>query len=104
MEASSAIAGLKERQAALGVRDKGSAYNVDMSAVAELGNMLDVAQVIVASALARQESRGCHHRTDFPKQDDENWLKRTVATVTPDGPALDYTPVVITQWNPQGGA
>ena len=100
MEASSAVAGLKERHAALGVRDKGSAYNMDMAAVAELGNMLDVAQVIVASALARQESRGCHHRTDFPQQDNENWLKRTVATVTPDGPALDYTPVVITQWNP----
>ena len=104
MEASSAVTGLKDRHAALGVRDKGSAYNVDMAAVAELGNMLDVAQVIVASALARQESRGCHHRTDFPQQDNDNWLKRTVATVTPDGPALDYTPVVITQWNPQGGA
>ena len=104
MEASSAVAMLMERHAALGVRDKGSAYNVDMVAVAELGNMLDVAQVIVASALARQESRGCHHRTDFPKQDDKNWLKRTVATVSPDGPALDYAPVVITRWNPQGGA
>ncbi len=103
-EASTAVAMLKKRHAALGVRDKGSAYNVDIVSVAELGNMLDVAQVIIASALARQESRGCHHRTDFPQRDDENWLKRTVAKVSGDGPVLDYAPVVITQWNPQGGA
>ena len=63
--------------------------------------MLDVAQAIVASAQAREESRGAHHRTDFPQRDDANWLKHTVVSRTPDGPALDYRPVAITQRQPQ---
>lgn len=41
----------------------------------ELQNMLTIARVIVRSALRRQESRGVHCRTDFPKSD-EAWLKR----------------------------
>ncbi|MEE8159748.1 MAG: FAD-dependent oxidoreductase [Dehalococcoidia bacterium] len=102
-EAASTVANLKERHARMGVQDKGSVYNMDMASVAELGNMLDVAEVIIASALGRQESRGCHHRTDFPQRDDAGWLKHTVATISQQGPSLDYKPVVITQWNPQGG-
>ena len=102
-EAASTVASLKERHASLGVQDKGSAYNMDMVSVSELGNMLEVAEVIIASALSRQESRGCHHRTDFPQRDDANWIKHIVATTSQQGPSLDYKPVVITQWTPQGG-
>ena len=36
--------------------------------------MLLTARAILASALMREESRGAHFRTDFPKQDDRNWL------------------------------
>ncbi len=42
----------------------------------ELQNMLTVAQVMVASALRREESRGVHLRSDFPEQDDKHWQRR----------------------------
>ena len=57
--------------------------------------MLDVAEAIVTAATRREESRGAHQRTDFPKRDDENWMKHTLSyadygthTVT-----LDFRPV-----------
>ncbi len=91
---------LKGRYARVAISSAGGAYNPSLSAFLELGNMLDVAQVIVASALARQESRGAHYRTDFPQRDDASWLKHTIASYTPDRPSLAYKPVVITQWQP----
>ena len=62
--------------------------------------MLDLAEVTVASALPRQESRGAHSRVDYPQRDDEKWLKHTLAYYTPEGPRLEYKPVTITQWPP----
>ena len=92
-KAANAVAKLQERHGALGIRDKSGAYNVELRTIREVGNLLDVAQVIIASAEARQESRGCHFRSDFEERDDENWMKRTVATHSEDGPSLDYEPV-----------
>ena len=92
-KAANTVAKLQERFGALGVRDKSGAYNVELRAIREVGNMLDVAQVIIASAEARQESRGCHYRSDYESRDDENWMKRIVATHTDEGPKLDYEPV-----------
>ena len=77
------------------------AYNPSLSSLVELGNMLDVAQVIVASALAREESRGAHYRTDFPERDDTNLLQHTIASHAPEEPVLNHKPVIITQWQPQ---
>lgn len=91
--AANAVAKLQERHAALGIRDKSGAYNMELKAIREVGNMLDVARVIIASAEARQESRGCHFRSDFAERDDENWMKRIVATQSEDGPKLDFEPV-----------
>jgi L-aspartate oxidase len=44
----------------------------------ELRNITQVAQLIVDSALARQESRGLHWTADFPETDDEHWKRDTV--------------------------
>jgi len=60
-----------------------------------------VAEIVVVSALARTESRGAHYRLDYPKRDDVNWLKHTLAYYTPEGPRLDYIPVRITRWKPE---
>ena len=95
------ISDLKERYTRVGIPSAGGAYNPSLSTHLELGNMLDVAQVIVASALARQESRGTHYRTDFPDRDDTNWLRHTIASCGPDGPTLTHKPVAITQWQPE---
>ena len=96
-----ALHGLRDRYESVSVQDQGSVFNTDLISALELGNMLDLAEVMMASSLARQESRGAHARRDFPDRDDEGWLKHTLATYTPDGPRLDYGPVTITEWQPQ---
>ena len=67
----------------------------------ELGHLLEIAEVIVAGAINRTESRGAHWRTDHPKRDDENWLKHTLAWRTDEGVKFDYKPVVITRFQPE---
>jgi len=91
---------LKQRLPDIRVRDRGHIYNTDLLSGLEVDNLLDLAEVIVAGGLARTESRGAHSRRDFPKRDDVNWLKHTLAYYTPTGPRLDYIPVTITMWQP----
>ena len=80
---------------------KGKRFNTELLDVIELGNMLDFVEAIVVSGLARTESRGAHSRRDFPKRDDKNWLKHTLAWKTDQGIKLDYKPVVITRFQPE---
>jgi len=91
---------LKERYKDIKITDKGLLYNTDLISALEVGFMLDVAEVVVTGALARKESRGAHARRDYPKRDDENWLKHTLAYWTEKGPRLEYIPVKITTWKP----
>ncbi|MDO8885658.1 L-aspartate oxidase [Candidatus Oleimmundimicrobium sp.] len=44
----------------------------------ELQNMLTVAKLITQAALIREESRGAHFRSDFPKNDDSKWKKHII--------------------------
>ncbi len=83
------------------VKDRGRIYNTDLLSALEMENILDLAEVVVAGALARTESRGAHSRRDFTKRDDINWLKHTLAYYTPTGPRFDYTPITITLWQPE---
>ncbi len=91
---------IKQRLPDIKVRDQSRIYNTDLLSALEIDNLLDLAEIIVAGALARTESRGAHSRRDFPKRDDVNWLKHTLAYYTPRGPRLDYIPVTITMWQP----
>ena len=77
------------------------ARNTDLLFHLELDNMLEQAEVIVASGLARKESRGAHYRKDMPERNDQEWLKHTSAVYSPDGPQMGYLPVTITRWEPQ---
>ena len=91
---------LKERFKNIRVEDKGKHFNTGLVAALQLDFTLDLAEVTIASALARTESRGAHTRLDYPKRDDENWLKHTLAYYTKEGPRLEYIPVTITKWPP----
>jgi succinate dehydrogenase / fumarate reductase flavoprotein subunit len=88
------LANLRDRFANVGVQDKGSVYNTDLMETVEVGFLLDCADTLVASALARDESRGGHYREDHPLRDDANWLKHTLATRNDDGSiSLNFKPV-----------
>jgi succinate dehydrogenase / fumarate reductase, flavoprotein subunit len=91
---------LRQRYANVKVDDRGSKYNTELLEVIELGGLIDLAETLVAGALARRESRGGHAREDFPKRDDVNWLKHTLAYQTPEGIELRYKPVTITKFQP----
>jgi succinate dehydrogenase/fumarate reductase flavoprotein subunit len=92
---------LKERYKSISVQNKGKVYNVDLIRALELEGMLDVAEAIVVVALKREESRGAHSRLDFKERDDDKFLKHTIATWTPKGPEISYSPVKVTKYKPE---
>ena len=81
--------------------DHSYTFNTELTTALELSFMLDVAEAIVASALARQESRGSHQRTDHPQRDDDKFLAHSLAYRSPEGPPrIKHLPVTITRWPP----
>ncbi|GAA4687116.1 succinate dehydrogenase flavoprotein subunit [Streptomyces buecherae] len=99
------IGALRERYRNVSVQDKGKRFNTDLLEAIELGNLLDLAEVMAVSALARKESRGGHYREDYPNRDDVNFMRHTMAyrEVGADGTEsirLDYKPVVQTRYEP----
>jgi succinate dehydrogenase / fumarate reductase flavoprotein subunit len=94
------IKALKERFKKIRPVASGSKFNFDQIWTLEIKGNLDVAEALMAGALARKESRGSHFRTDFSKRDDANFLKHTIATYTPEGPKLSYRDVQITKYQP----
>jgi succinate dehydrogenase / fumarate reductase, flavoprotein subunit len=96
------IAVLKDRYAQVSVMDTGRRFNTDLLEAVELGFLLDLAEVLVVSARARQESRGGHFREDFPARDDVRFMRHTIAYRQPDTGEirLDYKPVTQTRYQP----
>jgi succinate dehydrogenase / fumarate reductase flavoprotein subunit len=84
---------LMERWKGIDLPDRGEWVNQSVVFTRQVRDMLELARVMVAGAIARTESRGVHLRPDHPERDDERWLKTTIAAWTPDGPALTYEPV-----------
>jgi succinate dehydrogenase / fumarate reductase flavoprotein subunit len=83
------------------VLDKSKVYNTEFYNALELKNMLDLALVIATTALNRKESRGAHYRLDYPKRDDTNWLKHTLAYLKGNTVEITYKPVRMTKWKPE---
>jgi fumarate reductase flavoprotein subunit len=95
------LAELRERFAKAALDDHTSTFNTELLAMLELSSMLETTQTILASALNREESRGAHQRTDFPRRDDERFLAHSLAYREPDGASrVELLPVTITRWPP----
>ncbi len=76
-----------------GIEDRARVFNTELIEALELENLMALARVTAASALARTESRGAHARDDHPARDDANWLKHTLACIENGEVKLDYKPV-----------
>ncbi|MGA2469448.1 MAG: FAD-binding protein [Solirubrobacteraceae bacterium] len=101
-EAGETVRRLKEEASHAYIDDRGTVFNQDILGALELGHMLEVAETIVAAAIERKESRGAQFRTDFPQRNDTEWLKHIDVTSGEGGePELSYSPVTITQWQPE---
>ena len=92
---------LKERFKQVRVTDTGKIFNTELLNAWELGNMLDVSELVTVCALNRTESRGGHSREDYPNRDDQSWLKHTLAWKDDGKIRVDYKPVVITNYQPK---
>jgi succinate dehydrogenase / fumarate reductase flavoprotein subunit len=100
-QALSDVRALKERYKNVSIHDKGKRYNTDLLEAIELGFLLELAEVLVVSALARTETRGGHAREDYQTRDDKQFMKHTMAYADEKvGVRLDYKPVVMTRYEP----
>jgi succinate dehydrogenase / fumarate reductase flavoprotein subunit len=97
----SELHGLQERFKHVRVFDTSDVFNTNLMQVLELKNMLDLSETVAAGALAREESRGSHTRTDFPQRDDEKWHKHTLATLEGDRVKLAEKPVTMGRYELQ---
>ena len=93
---------LRERYQNVQIDDKGDIFNLDLLEAFELGCLLDCAYATAACAQNRTESRGAHYREDFPKRNDQEWLKHTFVHLREgDGIEFSYKPVTITRFEPK---
>ncbi len=101
-EAVDTLHDLYQRSGRLRLRSSGLGANPELVAALRLPGMLRLSLCISYGALTRTESRGSHYREDYPRRDDENWLKRTLAywREGADMPELQYEPVNITELPP----
>lgn len=95
------VQNLKAQYPNIYLDDKGKLWNTEMIEALELQNLMAVGEIILTSALKRQESRGAHSREDFPQRNDPDFLKHTLAYYTPEGIEISYRPVALTMFEPQ---
>jgi succinate dehydrogenase / fumarate reductase flavoprotein subunit len=92
---------IRERYRNVGVSSPTRHMNYELMNAIELEFMIEVAHTIARGALLREESRGAHWRRDFPKRDDEKWLRHTIARMNSDGTcAVSFRDVTITRYQP----
>lgn len=94
------IGELKRQYEQIYLDDRGDCWNTELIEAWELQSLMVVGEIILTSALNRQESRGAHSREDFPQRDDQNFLQHTLAYYSPDRIDIDYMPVVIQDFTP----
>ena len=82
---------LKQRIGNISIKDNSKVFNTARTEALELQNLIEVALATMASAKNREESRGAHSRSDFPKRDDNSWLQHSL--YNPKDGSLAYRPV-----------
>jgi fumarate reductase flavoprotein subunit len=95
-EAVHRLQALLVRSRNIGLRTHSDGPNPELVTAYRTQKMLKVALCIANGALMRTESRGAHFREDYPRRDDAQWLKRTLATwKDPDDtlPSFAYEPL-----------
>ncbi|MGC8546996.1 MAG: succinate dehydrogenase/fumarate reductase flavoprotein subunit [Thermoplasmata archaeon] len=92
---------LEEKSKNIFIKETGNVYNQNLIGAFEMRNLVELAEVVVAGALERRESRGSHFRTDYPKRDDDNFLKHTIARKVDGKITISYIPVKLTKWKPE---
>lgn len=99
-KASQVIDGLIAEYQDCVIGDSSKLFNTAFVNYIEVGNMLTMAKAVVMGAMHRNESRGCHLRDDYPKRDDESFLKHTIVALEGSEYKLTYRPVVVTKYQP----
>lgn len=89
---------VNKKMADIKISDRSLIWNSDLVETMELDNLMAQANVTIASAENRKESRGAHAHEDFPDRDDVNWMKHTIAWFDGWGGnggsvKIDYRPV-----------
>ncbi len=92
---------LKAKYAQIYVDDQDTCWNTELVEALELQNIMIVGEMILTSALKRQESRGAHAREDYPTRNDQNFLKHTLAYYAENEVTIDYMPVVVNMFEPK---
>jgi succinate dehydrogenase / fumarate reductase flavoprotein subunit len=92
---------LKRQYSQIYLDDRDRCWNTEIIEGLELGSLMMVGEIILASAVNRQESRGAHSREDFPQRDDGKFLQHTLAYYSPAGIDLNYLPVTLTMFEPK---
>lgn len=95
-----AIQELRERLNRVGVPG-GQACNIAWNDWLNLRNLLDVSEMIGRSALERKESRGAHYRSDFPKKNNQGFLKNFFIKLKNGEMKIYERPVVLNRLKPE---
>ena len=84
------------RSRSIGVASRAPGVNPELTTAYRTRMMLKLALTVAYGALTRTESRGAHFREDFPRRNDAQWLRRTLATWKNESdtlPTFDYEPL-----------
>jgi succinate dehydrogenase / fumarate reductase flavoprotein subunit len=85
----------RERYLDVAVSDPSKTYNTDLIQTIETRNLIDLAEALTLSALARTEFRGAHWRKEHQERKDDEWIKHTMVEWRDGRPNLYYKPVLL---------